>query len=141
MITKKDKIEQFKRDCKSNEYYTKAVMECNEKIEELDAILNGLGCPNGNTDPKCENARNPYSSNKLEPLMKQDQLIKERNEYINRINDVNAKLMKITDPIDRQMIVDLFIEKKYYKHMIDKYNYSDASSLYRHANNVIAKIV
>lgn len=141
MITKKERVEQFKRDCKSHEYYTKAIMECNEKIEELDVILNGLGCPNGNTGPKCENARNPYASDKLEPLMKQEQIINERNEYIRRINDVNTKLMKITDPVDRQMIVDLYIEKKYYKHMIDKYHYSDKSALYRHANKVIEKIV
>lgn len=141
MLTIKDKIEQFKRDCKSNDYYTKAIMECNEKIEELDVILNGLGCPNGNTGPKCENARNPYASDKLEPLMKQEQIINERNEYIRRINDVNTKLMKITDPVDRQMVVDLYIEKKYYKHMIDKYHYSDKSALYRHANKVIEKIV
>lgn len=141
MLTIKDKIEQFKRDCKSNDYYTKAIMECNEKIEELDVILNGLGCPNGNTGPKCENARNPYASDKLEPLMKQEQIINERNEYIRRINDVNTKLMKITDPVDRQMIIDLYIEKKYYKHMIDKYHYSDKSALYRHVNKVIEKIV
>ena len=36
MLTLKDKIEQFKRDCRSNEYYTKAILDCNERIEELD---------------------------------------------------------------------------------------------------------
>lgn len=141
MLTIKDKIEQFKRDCKSNDYYTKAIMECNEKIEELDVILNGLGCPNGNTEPKCENARNPYASDKLEPLMKQEQIINERNEYIRRINSVNTKLMKITDPVDRQMIIDLYIEKKSYTNMTDKYHFGNKSSLFKHVNKVIEKIV
>lgn len=141
MLSVKDKIEQFKRDCKSNDYYTKAIMDLNERIEEYDVILTGISSPTGNTGPKCENARNPYASNKLEPMLKQEALIKERDEYIRRINEVNAKLMKIVDPVDRQMIVDLFIEKKYYKHLVEKYHYSDTSVLYRHANRIIARIV
>ena len=141
ILSTKDKIEQFKRDCKSNDYYTKAILKCNERIEELDVQLTGLGCPNGNDDPKCENARNPYKSNKLAPMMEQQQIFDERNEYIRRINSVSAKLMKITDPTDRQMIVDLFVEKKYYKNMIDKYHFNDSSAMYRHANKVISKIV
>lgn len=140
MLTIKDKIEQFKRDCKSNDYYTKAIMECNEKIEELDVILNGLGCPNGNTEPKCENARNPYASDKLEPLMKQEQIINERNEYIRRINSVNTKLMKITDPIDRQIIQELYIQKKNHQNVADKFH-MNRQSMYKHVNKVIEKIV
>lgn len=141
MLTIKDKIEQFKRDCKSNDYYTKAIMECNEKIEELDVILNGLGCPNGNTGPKCENARNPYASDKLEPLMKQEQIINERNEYIRRINSVNTKLMKITDPVDRQLVVDLYVERKNHESMSNKYHYASRMAMYKHVNKVIEKIV
>lgn len=141
MLTTKDKVEQFKRDCKSVKYYTEMIIVCNERIEEYDVILNGLGCPNGNTDPKCENARNPYASNKLEPLMKQDEVIRERNDYIRRINEVNCKLNKIKNPVDRQMIMDLFIEKKYYKNMVDKYHYNDHSAMLKYANRVISKII
>lgn len=141
MLTIKDRIEQFKRDCKSNDYYTKAILDCNERIEELDVQLTGLGCPNGADGPKCENAGNPYASNKLGPIMLQDQIIEERNGYIKKLNYVNGMLMKILNPVDRQMIADLFIEKKYYKNMIEKYHFSDASSMYRHANKVIGKIV
>lgn len=112
MLTEKDKIEQFKRDCKSNDYYTKTILECNEKIEELDVKLNGLGCPNGNDEPKCENAGDPYKSNKLALIMQQDQIIKERNECIKKINSVNTKLMKILDPVDRQIIIEVYIDKK-----------------------------
>lgn len=141
ILSTKYKVEQFKRDCKSNDYYTKAILICNERIEELDVQLTGLGCPNGNDGIKCENAADPYKPNKIAPMMEQQQVINERNEYIRRINSVSAKLMKITDPIDRQMIVDLFIEKKYYKNMVDKYHFNDSSAMYRHANKVISKIV
>lgn len=141
MLTTKDKVEQFKRDCKSVKYYTEMIIVCNERIEEYDVILNGLGCPNGNTDPKCENARNPYASNKLEPLMKQDEVIRERNDYIRRINDVNRKLNMIVNPVERQMIVDLYMERKSYSSMADKYHFGDKSALFKHVNRVIENIV
>ncbi len=140
MLTIKDKIEQFKRDCKSNDYYTKAILDCNERIEELDVQLMGLGCPNGSSAPKCENAGNPYASNKLGPIMLQDQIIEERNGYIKRINDVNSKLMKIIDPIDRQIIIDLYIEKKNHQLVADKY-FMNRQNMYKHINKVIEKIV
>ena len=140
MLTVKDKVEQFKRDCKSNDYYTKAIMDLNERIEEYDVILTGISSPTGNTGPKCENARNPYASIKLEPMLKQEALIKERDEYIRRINEVNAKLMKIVDPIDRQMIVDLFIEKKYHQYVADKYHYASRAAMHYHINNVLSKL-
>ena len=140
MLTDKDKIEQFKRDCKSNDYYTKTILECNEKIEELDVKLNGLGCPNGNDGPKCENANDPYKSNQLALIMEQDQIIKERNECINKINSVNTKLMKILDPVDRQIIVEVYIDKKNHQHVADKYH-MNRQNMYKRINKVIEKIV
>ena len=140
MLTDKDKIEQFNRDCKSNDYYTKTILECNEKIEELDVKLNGLGCPNGNDGPKCENASDPYKSNKLALIMEQDQIIKERNECINKINSVNTKLMKILDPVDRQIIVEVYIDKKNHQHVADKYH-MNRQNMYKRINKIIEKIV
>ncbi|MCR0202901.1 hypothetical protein MKC79_19575 [[Clostridium] innocuum] len=139
MLTVKDKIEQFKRECKSVEYYTKAILVCNEKIEEYDVILTGLSCPNGNNEPKRENARNPYASDKLEPLMIQEEVIRERNDYIRRINDVNRKISMIENPVERQLVVDLFIEKKYYKRVMEDYHYNDPSAMYRAANRIISQ--
>ena len=140
MLTLKDKIEQFKRDCRINEYYTKAILDCNERIEELDVKLNGLGCPNGSTEPKCENAGNPYKPNKIEPIMLQDQIKLERNEYIKKMNFVNGMLMKITNPTDRQMIVDLYIENKNHQYVADKYHYASRMALYKHVNKVLEKL-
>lgn len=139
-LTVKDRIEQFKRDCKSNDYYTKAIMECNERIEELDVKLDGLGCPNGNTNPKCENARNPYAANKLKPLMEQDAIIKERDDYIKRVNKVNSILMKIINPVDRQLITDLYILKKNHENTADKFHYANRSSMHKHVDRVLSKI-
>lgn len=140
MITVKDKIEQFKRDCKSNDYYTKAVLDCNERIEELDVQLTGLGSPHGSSDPKCENASNPYAMNKLKPLMEQDAIIKERDDYIKRINQVNTILMKITDPVDRQLITDLYVLKKNHENTADKFHYASRSAMHYHVNDVLGKL-
>ena len=140
ILSIKDKIEQFKRDCKSNDYYTKAILICNERIEELDVQLTGLGCPNGNDGVKCENASDPYKPNKLAPMMEQQQVINERNEYIRRINSVSAKLMKISDPVDRQMVIELYIEKRNHQHVADKFH-MNRQNMYKHINKVIEKIV
>ena len=73
--------------------------------------------------------------------MKQGEAIRERNDYIRRINDVNRKISMIENPVDRQLIVDLFIEKKYYKRVMDDYHYNDHSAMLKFANRVIAKII
>lgn len=138
MITTKERVEQFKRDCKSNEYYTKYLMECNQQIEVLDVKLTGLSSPNGNQGPKCENSVRPSP---LELLTKQDYWIKERDETIKKINYISSTIAKITDPIDRQMVTDLLVEQKYYKHLIDKYGYSDISAIYKHVNKILSKVL
>ncbi|MEF2781834.1 MAG: hypothetical protein U0N20_01910 [Clostridium sp.] len=140
MLTTKDKIEQFKRECRSMDYYHKCVQELNDKIEELDVKLTGLASTNSD-QPKCENAKDPYKDRKPALIVEQDEYIKERNKYISRINDVNSKLMKIADENDRMFITELYINREYYKNVVNKSNYSDKSAFYRHINKVIAKIV
>lgn len=137
MITTKERVEQFKRDCKSHEYYTKYLMECNQQIEMLDVKLTGLSSPN-NQGPKCENATRPSP---LELLMQQDYWIKERDETIKKINYISNTIAKIINPIDRQMVTDLLIEQKYYKHLIDKYGYNDISAIYKHVNKILSKVL
>lgn len=41
MLTKKDKIEYFKRECKNMHYYKEKVALCNERLEELANELLG----------------------------------------------------------------------------------------------------
>lgn len=45
MLTEKDKIEQFKRELKSYEFYKKKVQECNEQLEEIAVKLQGVSSP------------------------------------------------------------------------------------------------
>ncbi len=141
MITKKDKIEQFKRDCKSVSFYQKKINWCNEKIEELDHMIEGVSCPNGNDQPKCENARNPYKDRRIELILEQDKYIDEREKYIDYILAVRVNLMKITDEKDRELIEGVFFENTHYSHYLKKYSYNDRSALRKHINSIIGKIV
>lgn len=72
--------------------------------------------------------------------MLQDQIKLERNEYIKKMNFVNGMLMKITNPTDRQMIVDLYIENKNHQYVADKYHYASRMALYKHVNKVLEKL-
>lgn len=137
MLTIQDRIEQFKRDCRSNEYYKKAVLDCDERIEEIDVILTGLACPNGYDSPRCENARNPYKSNKIEYFLKQDQIVAERKGYLTRINEINSVLMNIVDPIERQMVIELYVEQKACKYVASKYHFNDHSAMYKRVNAIL----
>ena len=47
----------------------------------------------------------------------------------------------IENPVERQLIVDLFVEKKYYKRVMEDYHYNDHSAMLKFANRVIAKII
>lgn len=140
MLTVKDKIEQFKRDCKSNEYYTKMIIDCNERLEVINHNLQGVK----SITPKgvvYENAGNPYKEGKLHWLYLEEEVIKERNEYIRRVNVINDKLAKIDDPVDRQMVIDLYINKKNHQDTAEKYHYANRMSLYKHINKILAEIM
>lgn len=140
MVTIKDKVEQFKRDCKSNDYYTKMVLDCNERLEEIAVKLQGISSP-AVKDVICENANDPYKDNKLYWIYQEEKVLKEREDYISRINNVNRMLMKILDPVDRQMVMDLYIMKRNHESIADKYHYANRMALYKHINKVIEKIV
>lgn len=112
MLTEKDKIEQFKRDLKSYEYYQKKVQQCNEELEVIAHKLEGVSSPCVK-DVIYENAGNPYSNvNKLQLMIEEDELIKERDKYIGMIGEIDAKLLKIHNTDEKEMIIDLYIKKK-----------------------------
>lgn len=92
-------------------------------------------------DVICENANDSYKDNKLYWLYQEEKVLKEREDYISRINNVNRMLMKILDPVDRQMVMDLYIMKRNHESIADKYHYANRMALYKHINKVIEKIV
>lgn len=140
MVTVKDEIEQFKRDCRSMEYWTKKYIECNERLEEIAIHLKGVSSPR--TDGiKIENAGDPYKNGKIYWFYEEEQVIKERNEYLRNMTRVNSTLMKITNHIDQQIVRDLYIEKKNHELVAEKYHYASRMALYKRVNNVLKKFI
>ena len=140
MVTIKDEIEQFKRDCRSMEYWTKKYIECNEKLEEIAVRLRGISSPRFE-DVKVENAGDPYKNGKLYWFYEEEKVMKERDEYIRNMAKVNSTLMKITNHVEQQMIRDLYVERKNHEAVAEKYHYSNRKAMYRHVDNVLSKVL
>lgn len=140
MVTKKDEIEQFKRDCRSMEYWTKKYIECNERLEEITVKLRGVSSPR--TDGIIvENAGDPYKNGKLYWFHEEEKVIEERTNYANLMAKVNCTIAKIPNYIDQQMIRDLYIDKKNHDSVVERYHYANRMSVYKHVNRVLSKIL
>lgn len=108
MISKEERFEQFKRDCRSLKYLTKELIEINGKLEELAYRMQGVSGIS-TTDVRCENTS--FQDNRLKMMEEEDELVKTKKEYASRINRVNRILSKI-DPSMMMVITDLYINKK-----------------------------
>lgn len=141
MLTEKDKIEQFKRELKSYEYYQKKVQECNEELEVIAHKLQGVSSPTVK-DVIYENAGNPYSNeNKLQLMLEESELIKERDKYIVMIGDIDARLLKIHNADEREMIIDLYIKKINHEKVASDNYYANRAGMYKRINAILAKII
>lgn len=139
MLTEKDKIEYFKRECRNIHYYTEMILQCNEKLEELAICLKGVSSPSVK-EVIYENAGDPYKSNKIYLLMEEEKLIKERVKYISAINHVNGKLMEIHNPIEMAMIKDLLLERKSLDKVAETYH-MDRTTVWRNVNKILGAIL
>jgi hypothetical protein len=138
MITIKDKVEQFKRDCGSYNHFVKMMIDCDERLIEIANKLRGVS----SVTPKgviYENCGNPYKENKNLYLTQEEEIIAERKSYEIRNNHVDKVLLKI-DPVDREIIKDRLISKRYYKKIVDKYSYNDISAIDKHIDSVLTKV-
>ncbi len=139
MITVKDKVEQFKRDCKSYKVLIKNLVECDERLIEIANKLQGVS----SVSPKgviYENCGDPYKERKNEWLVLEDEVLKDKNAYEVIIKKVDKVLMMIDNPVDRNLIKDRLIDKMYYKKIVDKYSYYDISAIDKHIDSVLIGI-
>ena len=139
MITVKDKVEQFKRDCKSYNYYVKMMIDCDERLFEIAHKLKGVS----SVSPKgviYENCGDPYKENKNTYLTMEEEVQVERRSYELCNNNVDKVLLMIEDPLDRNMIKDRLIDKRHYKRIVDMYGYNDISAIDKHIDSVLIKL-
>lgn len=142
MLTEKDKIEQFKRELKSYEFYKKKVQECNEQLEEIAVKLQGVSSP-AIKDVIYENAGNPYrkDSRILELMNDEDRLIDERQRYIDNVLYIENALLKIPNPNERKMIEDVFIRRVRHEKVAMDNGYSSRSGMHKRIDVIIASII
>lgn len=141
MLTEKDRIEQFKRELKSYEYYQKKVQECNEELEVIAHKLEGVSSPCVK-DVIYENAGDPYSNiNKLQLMIEEDELVKERDKYIEMISGIDARLLKVPNSDEREMIIDLYIKKVNHEKVASDNYYANRAGMYKRINAILAKII
>ncbi len=140
MLTIRDRVEQFKRELKSYDFYKKMVQECNEKLEELATQMDGVSSPIVK-DVICENAGDPYrkDSRILELMIEEERVIDERQMYINRILDVDKKLMLISESDDKKAIVKIYIDRENHQSVADELCI-DRRTMYRRINATLSKI-
>lgn len=141
MLTEKDKVEQFKRELKSYEFYKKKVQECNEQLEEIAVKLQGVSSP-AIKDVIYENAGNPYrkDSRILELMNDEDRLIDERQRYIDNVLYIENALFKIPNPNERKMIEDVFIRRVRHEKVAMDNGYT-RMGMHKRINVVIASII
>lgn len=141
MLTEKDKVEQFKRELKSYEFYKKKVQECNEQLEEIAVKLQGVSSP-AIKEVIYENAGNPYrkDSRILELMNDEDRLIDERQSYIDRILKIDEKMLLIPDGIDKQAAIRIYMNREQHQKVANDVG-MDRVTLYRRINSIFAKIL
>lgn len=139
MLTKKDKIGYFKRECKNMHYYKEMVKQCNEKLEELANEILGVSSPAAK-DVVLENASDPYKSNKLYLIVEEEMTMKERDDYQAKIDYINSKLKEIKNPVGYAMVTELLVERTNLNKIAYKYH-MDRSTVWRTINRILSKIL
>ena len=137
MLTEKDKIEQFKRDLRSYTYHQKKAMEIDEKLEELSVKMQGVSSP-PTKDIILENASNPYGERKLELLMEEGELVKERNKHLGEIQRMDEALRLINDE-GRSILKYVFVNHNSYYDSAE--TFSRSISKLRRDMNTYLKII
>lgn len=138
VLTEKDKIEQFKRDLRSYTYHQKKAMEIDEKLEELAVKMQGVSSP-AFKNTILENAGNPYGERKLELLMEEGELIKERNKHLAEIQRIDEAL-KLIDENSRRILIDIYMSRCRLDDIANRIPVS-RSKLKRDINQIIRGII
>ena len=140
-LTEKDKIEHFKRECLSMRYYRGKLQETNEKLEEISVRLSGVSSP-AFKEVVLENARNSNRETRiLQLMMEEDELCHEQEYWEAQIAYVEKLLSKIKNQNDRQLIIDLYVDKKItFRDLANKYNYS-LPSTHRRIKAIIKRAI
>lgn len=134
MITRKDKVEQFKRDLKSLSFYKSKRDELSDKMLELGRIMHE---PKAN---RYERMGGVNSYNYIELMEKEDAIKAEYNLYDVLIKHIGERLDCISNLDDRNLLIDIYIHKQSYEKMAMN-RFKSTRALKYHVDDIIQKIV
>lgn len=115
MIERKEEINQFKRDLRSLKYYEKKIEFL---YDELTVIGNELQGVKGIKYDVLRNNGN-YNDNKIELLMREEEILKEMNLYREMIGRINSCLAKLSED-EQELLKMIYIDKVKYAEIAHK---------------------
>ena len=131
----KDEVEQFQSECRSIRYLKRKQKELEDKMQELDHTLIGVRSPSL-SEPHATSS----NSSKLILLAKKDELNHELSLILERLNNVYYVLEHIEDELEKQLVVDLWIEKQDYRKVARRYGYEE-KSIFKKAKSIIKSVL
>lgn len=134
VLTKKEEVEQFKRDLKSLNYYKSKRDELSDKRLVLERIMHE---PKANRYDEITGSR---KYNYIELMEKEDELNMQIQLYDALIKTIGNRLDKIEKESDRDLLVELYIRNNTYEKLALEYFMSVRKMKY-YVNSVISKIM
>lgn len=136
-MDKEKKIEQFKRELRSYNFYKEALKECNDKLEAVSTSLCGVSSPKLSASNKGGGGNKNY---RIYDLMDQEEkLIRERNMYRYSINQVEERLSKLSEK-EQKLLIKLFVNNANYE-VVAREMYCSRAKLFYDVNKIISKII
>lgn len=135
MVTEKYSCEQFRRDLKSLNYYKTKLIEVEDELLELATLMNGVSSPSAVKDVIIEN-KNPYQSKILEYILKEELLVKQRDNLKYMINKIEDHLQQLSDDV-RGACIDLYIKGKNADTVAIERGFGHKMTMYRAINKEI----
>ena len=139
MVTTNEKIKYFKSELKNYRYYKEAYNECCLKLEEIAVKLRGVS----STTPKevipGASSVRYYNDNKVELMLKEDELVKERDTYLNHIENIEHKL-ELLEQEEQDVLKSIYVYNHSFIEVADKV-YMSTKSLQRYIKRIIKKIM
>ena len=138
MLATSEKVNQFIRDVRSCDYCCRVIMEFNLKLEEVAYHLQGVSSPYAK-EVIYENASDPYSdANKIALMEEEAKLLRERQRFVDRIMECE-KIEAIESMEDKNLIIDLYVNKTRYVDLEEKYCYGK-SGIFKRAHRILGDL-
>ncbi|MDF9824685.1 hypothetical protein M2475_000913 [Breznakia sp. PF5-3] len=138
-MKQQEKIDQFIRDLKSVNFYTKSIIEMNLELEDIANQLQGVSSIQFN-QVYTSKQKGPYKSKVVSLMMLEEQMIKIKEKYEDRLVEIENKFEMIEDLIVKDMLVDIHILGIRHEAVAIKYNYN-RQHIYRKINSELKKIL